>query len=32
MRDITIFSGSAHTELAKEISASLSLQLSPTQI
>jgi ribose-phosphate pyrophosphokinase len=32
MRDITIFSGSAHIELAKEISASLGLQLSPTQI
>jgi ribose-phosphate pyrophosphokinase len=32
MRDITIFSGSAHIELAKEISASLGLQLSPTHI
>jgi ribose-phosphate pyrophosphokinase len=32
MRDITIFSGSAHIELAKEISASLNLQLSPTHI
>jgi ribose-phosphate pyrophosphokinase len=32
MRDITIFSGSAHVELAKEISISLGLQLSPTQI
>ena len=32
MRDITIFSGSAHIELAQEISASLGLQLSPTHI
>lgn len=32
MRDITIFSGSAHPELAHEISENLGLQLSPTHI
>ncbi|GCE18856.1 ribose-phosphate diphosphokinase [Dictyobacter kobayashii] len=32
MRDITIFSGSAHQELAWEISTYLGLQLSPTHI
>ncbi|GCE04937.1 ribose-phosphate diphosphokinase [Dictyobacter aurantiacus] len=32
MRDITIFSGSAHQELAREISEYLGLQLSPTHI
>lgn len=32
MRDITIFSGSAHPELAQEISEYLGLQLSPTHI
>jgi ribose-phosphate pyrophosphokinase len=32
MRDITIFSGSAHQELAQEISEQLGLQLSPTYI
>ncbi|GER87908.1 putative ribose-phosphate pyrophosphokinase [Dictyobacter vulcani] len=32
MRDITIFSGNAHPDLAREISAYLGLQLSPTHI
>jgi ribose-phosphate pyrophosphokinase len=32
MRDITIFSGNAHQELAREISEYLGLQLSPTRI
>ncbi|GCE26586.1 putative ribose-phosphate pyrophosphokinase [Dictyobacter alpinus] len=32
MRDITIFSGNAHPDLAREISAYLNLQLSPTHI
>ena len=32
MRDITIFSGNAHPELAQEISEYLNLQLSPTHI
>ncbi|BCL82010.1 ribose-phosphate pyrophosphokinase [Ktedonobacteria bacterium brp13] len=32
MRDITIFSGNAHPELAQEISEYLGLQLSPTHI
>ncbi|GLV58196.1 ribose-phosphate pyrophosphokinase [Dictyobacter sp. S3.2.2.5] len=32
MRDITIFSGSAHQDLAREISEYLGLQLSPTHI